>query len=312
MEAEAVVDPEARLTEIFERGNPDVPEREEVEEAEAEEVEASDDEPEAEEADADKAQPEESDAEEVEYEGKAYKLPKELKDALLRQQDYTRKTQEVANTRKAVEQQAEEVRIQAEFQREHLPKMVEIQALDTQLQQYSQLDWKAIIESDPGQAMLLQVQQRDLQDKANRLRGELQGLAQEHGAKAAQMRQQAQARCIEEVRKDIKGFDADMLKGIDETARAFGFSGEELAQVTDPRVVKVLHAAMQYQRLQGSKAIADKKVQEVKPVRVKTASSAQTSQQGAAITAVRARLKSTGRPADAEALLTARFAKSMR
>ena len=33
---------------------------------------------------------------EAEYEGKTYKVPKELKDALLRHQDYTQKTQEVA------------------------------------------------------------------------------------------------------------------------------------------------------------------------------------------------------------------------
>jgi hypothetical protein len=40
---------------------------------------------------------------EVEYEGKTYCLPPELRDALLRQADYTRKTQEVAQARKALE-----------------------------------------------------------------------------------------------------------------------------------------------------------------------------------------------------------------
>src|SRR5947199_238059 len=40
---------------------------------------------------------------EVEYGGKTYTLPAELKDALLRQADYTRKTQEVAQGRKALD-----------------------------------------------------------------------------------------------------------------------------------------------------------------------------------------------------------------
>ena len=45
----------------------------------------------------------EEEAEEVDFEGKKYLVAKELKDALLRQSDYTRKTQEVAETRKQIE-----------------------------------------------------------------------------------------------------------------------------------------------------------------------------------------------------------------
>jgi hypothetical protein len=49
------------------------------------------------------------DSEEVDYEGEKYKLPKKLKDALLRQQDYTQKTQQVAEQRRAIEAQAQQV-----------------------------------------------------------------------------------------------------------------------------------------------------------------------------------------------------------
>lgn len=252
------------------------------------------------------------DAEEVEYEGKAYRLPKELKEALLRQQDYTRKTQEVASQRKAVEQLAEQVRMQTEFQQAHLPKLVEIQSIDAQLKQYAQVNWAELAAENPAQCMTLQMQRNALKEQADGLRGELGRLAHEHGEKATQMRQQAQARCIEEVRKDIKGFDADMLRSIDDTARTFGFSGDELAQVTDPRVVKVLHAAMQYQKLQGSKSIADKKVQEARPVQVRSARSAQPNLQTKQLGDARARLKATGKVDDAVNYLTAKFARQMR
>ena len=40
---------------------------------------------------------------EVEFEGKTYKVSPEIKDALLRQADYTKKTMEVAEQRKAYE-----------------------------------------------------------------------------------------------------------------------------------------------------------------------------------------------------------------
>jgi hypothetical protein len=53
--------------------------------------------------DADQADDEDDDGEEVEWEGNQYRLPKGIKDALLRQADYTRKTQEVAETRREAE-----------------------------------------------------------------------------------------------------------------------------------------------------------------------------------------------------------------
>jgi len=307
------VSTEDRLEAIFSKGE-NAADTAQVEddqpEAEEEEQKASEDEDESE-----TDEPEEStdeQVEEVEYEGKAYKLPKELKEALLRQKDYTQKTQEVAERRRAADQLAEQVRFQAEFQQAHFAKVVEVQGIDAQLQQYAQIDWAALAKEDPAQYLMLDRQQRTLQEQANRGKAEIQALAHEHAGKAQELRRQAQARCIEEVRKDIKDFSPEVLRSIDETGRNFGFSGEELAQVTDPRVVRVLHAAMQYQKLQGSKSIAEKRVQSVQPVKVKTAGSATVNQHSAKLNDIRARLKSTGRPADAEALLAARFAKSMR
>ena len=50
----------------------------------------------------DDAETQPEDDEEVEYEGKTYKVPKELKGALMKNADYTQKTQEVAEQRKSV------------------------------------------------------------------------------------------------------------------------------------------------------------------------------------------------------------------
>src|SRR5437868_9942337 len=53
------------------------------------------------ESDAAGEEPEESD--EIEHEGRKYQVPKALKPLLLMQADYTRKTQEVAEQRRAVQ-----------------------------------------------------------------------------------------------------------------------------------------------------------------------------------------------------------------
>lgn len=316
------VSPEDQLTAVFEKaGYRDDPEPDEgednVAEPETEEPAASTDEEseapeETEESDAD-AQPETTDSEEVEYDGEVYKLPAKLKDALLRHQDYTRKTQEVAIQKRTVDEQAKSLQLHAQFQKEHFAKAVEAQSLQARLQQFGQVNWAELAESNPAQYLQLDRQHRELQEAAHRVTSEMRQLQGEFQGKTVEARQKAQALCIEEVRKEFgKSFGPEFLRELDDTAKGFGFTGEELAEVTDPRMIRVLHAATQYKRLQASKSLVAKKVQEAKPVQLKAARSAQTSHQTVQLNAARDRVKSTGKASDAVSFLAARFAKSMR
>src|SRR5216683_4865345 len=56
------------------------------------------------EASADAIQTTESDLAELEWDGAKYQVPMKLKDAFMRNEDYTRKTQELAEQRKSVDQ----------------------------------------------------------------------------------------------------------------------------------------------------------------------------------------------------------------
>ncbi len=310
--------PEDKLAAAFEKagiGGPEKDTRAEQEELEEVTEQSADAEETEEESGAEEAEPEESadsEAVEVEYEGKAYKLPKELKDALLRQSDYTRKTQETAAQRRAVEERAQTLELQSKFQAEHFQKAVEAQALQSQLQQFSQVNWAELAESNPSQYLQLDRQHRQLQEAASRVNGEIQHLGQQFAQKAQQEKQKAQARCIEELRKEYPDFGTELLKSLDETGRSFGFSGEELAGIVDPRVIRVLHAAMQFKKLQGAKTIVAKKVQTAKPVQAAAARSASTSQANAQLKDARDRMRKSGKASDAEGFLAARFARAMR
>jgi len=251
-------------------------------------------------------------AEEVEYEGKAYKLPKELKDALLRQQDYTRKTQEVAEKRRSIEEQAASVEFRQKFQEAHFAKAVEAQSLQSQLQQYSQVNWAELAESNPSQYLQLDRQHRQLQDAYGRINADIQQLGQQFAQKTQQDKNRLRAKCIEELRKDFKDFGPELLKSLDETGKSFGFSGEELSEIADPRMIRVLHAAWQFNKLRAGKSIVEKKVSEARPVQAKGARSANTVHVNAQVKDARDRLKKTGKASDAESYLAARFAKSMR
>lgn len=309
--SEVSTSPEDRLAAAFEKAGYDgPPEKEEPDEPDdSQEVEASEEESSESSEVTDEVT---DDAEEVEYEGKAYKLPKELKDALLRQQDYTRKTQEVAEKRRAIEEQSASVEFREKFQQAHFAKAVEAQSLQSQLQQYSQVNWAELAESNPSQYLQLDRQHRQLQEAYGRINADIQQLGNQFVQKIQQDKQKAQARCIEELRRDFKDFGPELLKNLDETGKSFGFSGEELSEIADPRMIRVLHAAWQFNRLQSGKSLVDKKVSEARPVQAKGARSANTSHVNAQLKDARDRLKKTGKASDAESFLAARFAKAMR
>src|SRR3954462_9621136 len=90
--------------------------------------------------------PAEEGSEEIEHEGRKYLVPKSLKPLLLMQADYTRKTQEVAEQRRAV---------QAERQALHQTSQAELDAyaraatLGQHPPQHQQADWVAWHDSDP-------------------------------------------------------------------------------------------------------------------------------------------------------------------
>ena len=82
-----------------------------------------------------------SDVFEVELDGEVHSLPAALKGAFLRQADYTRKTQELAEHRRALEAErralGDHARAQAGVSRERL----QLASLDDQIEEFQGVDW---------------------------------------------------------------------------------------------------------------------------------------------------------------------------
>lgn len=276
---------------------------------EPEAAESDDDEPEAEKPE---AEAEDDSLEEIEFEGKQYKLPKELKDAFLRQADYTRKTQDVASKRRELEEREQFIQVQEQIRGVALDKIAEVRALQQQYAQYEQLDWAKLAEENPTQYLQLDRQQRALQSKMAALQSEVQQLSQAELAKVQEYRAQILAKGMEELKKDLPGFGPELVQELRKTGERFGFSEQELASVVDPRMVKILHAAHQWQKLQASKPGTTKRVQDAKPMKAPAARNAQTNQQAAQLGDLKSRMKKSGNRRDVESFLEARFAKAMR
>ena len=198
--------------------------------------------------------PEVDDSEEIDHEGEKYKLPKKLadewKNGRLRQQDYTVKTQDLAKQRTEFEAAQQEFVARQQFQQQHIQAVAKVMAIDERLEQFSKLDWNALTDADPVQALKLDRQMRELQQQRAQ---QVDGLQQSQ-AKLTFEQQQATARrqqeAREELSKDIPGFGtAEVQKQLLEVGKAAGYKQEELASVQDPRAVKLLHKAYLYDQL---------------------------------------------------------------
>lgn len=234
------------------------PDDENIIEEQPEAVEAEDSEEEFDEEGnpVEKAEPEpDDDDEEVEIDGKRYKVPK---DAALRQADYTRKTQEIAEQRKEYEAAIARVSQVSEAETQALYRVAQI---DAQLSQFENIDWQAWDEADPVGAVRARQQFSELQ----RYR---EGAVNEHQmarAAAAELAQQETAKRLQEgykvLEQQIPGWGAEKATAIRTFAKeTYKLSDEQIASISDPLEVLVLHDAMLWRQSQ-KKAATTKKVE---------------------------------------------------
>ena len=185
---------------------------------------------------------------EVERDGRIARIPAWLKPELLMQADYTRKTQELAEARRAIKveriesQQASEAEVAA---------TANLSLIDRQIGQYMKVDWNAWHDSDPFEAQKAFAQFQLLKDARAQTQEYLGSAREERTFRE----QQDTARRLEEgaaeLARDIKDWSPETAaKLLDFGQRHYGFSREDLDGIDDPRVVKVLHAAFHWEEHQ--------------------------------------------------------------
>lgn len=209
------------------------------------------------------AQPE---FQEIEYEGKTYQVPAELKDALLRQSDYTKKTTEVSQRQQALEQkelQIKAVENERKFHEVVKQDISQIQEIDFQIKQ-----WKSVDVTGMPSEQLWQLKSRidDLKEQRAQLTNGINGKWQQFQSEQMQLANEAFAKANEAVTKLIKGWGPESQKAIREYALTEGYTAPELDSLSDPRLVKTLWKAQQFDKLQAQQVQGRvKSVPTVKP-----------------------------------------------
>jgi hypothetical protein len=204
---------------------------------------------------------------EIEYEGKTYQVPPELKDALLRQSDYTKKTTEVSERQRAIEQKELQIRaVEAErkFHESVKDDVGAIQEIEFQIKQ-----WKSVDVTGFTSEQMWQLSRTidGLKEKRAELSNGLNGKWQSFQQQQAQLAQEARAKAEELVSKSVKGWGPEVQKALTDYGIQEGYTNAELAQLSsDARIVKTLWKAHQFDKLQTQKIEGKvKSVPTVKP-----------------------------------------------
>lgn len=261
VEEEEVVEDEVEATEE--------PTEEEVEDSEEEEPETED---EVEEEDSDEEQP----AEPIKLKVNGEEIEKPLDEVVaLAQQglDYTKKTQEVAEQRKQLETLEQQLKAQeqqfaeqAQLNNLLIEDVAKITALDQQLNQYANVDWQKLTDSDFVEAQKQYMAYNQLQQQRNDAVSQFEAKRQEALTKHQQSMAERIKKGKEVLAKEIPNWSPETTQAVISTGKEYGFSDDELGAIVDPRHVKVLYDAMQWRKSQNKKPLVKKKVASAKPV----------------------------------------------
>jgi len=214
--------------------------------------------------------------------------------------DYTKKSQAVAEERKAVEAERQRIEEARYLRDQYAERLQVIEQMLNQQPETENLDY--LKETDPiGYAVkVAELSQREKQlaqvrAEQARIADQQQREQQEQLGQVVQAESRKLAEVIPEYADPQKG--ETLRRELREFGLKAGFSDQELANVYDSRAVLTLYKAMQYDKLQSAKPGITKKVNEAPKV-IKSGVS-QPRDSSDEMKKLKARAKQTGRVADA-------------
>ena len=217
--------------------------------------------------------------------------------------DYTKKTQEVAELRKANEAERQAIEESKRVRDTYAQRLQAIEQFLTQGD--SQEDLAVMKENDPIGYAVKVAEMTEKKEQLNAVRAEQQRLDQQQQAEQSLAMQNFVAQEAQKLAQVLPEF-SDKTKGeqvrneIRNYGKSVGYTDNELAQVYDSRHVITLHKAMLYDKLQKSKPSVKKKVAEA-PKMVKSGTKVKQSVSDAQKKQM-TRLRQTGKKEDAAAL----------
>jgi hypothetical protein len=182
----------------------------------------------------------------------------------LRNADYTQKTMALAEQRKAAEAETRKAQEERQTYAQNLSKMAA--QLEGAIQQQEQIDWNALLESDPVEFL----KQKHLYDQR-------QAALQKNQQEQAQVQEQTRAEQAKQLQSHIQAQQQELLaklpewkdekkaKSEREAIKSYlleqGYDSDAVANISDHKAVILSRKAMLYDQMIAKAQVAAKKVQ---------------------------------------------------
>ncbi len=284
---------------------------EEQSESESEEMESAEPQDEAEET-SEEVESEEEEVEEeapkdekfvVKVDGKEIEVPKdELIRGYQREADYTRKTQKLAEERKLVESEFQQVRGEREQYAQILGQ------LQQKLQEFEppEPDWNRLEVEDPTEYARQWTSHQRRQQQKYAVQAEQERLNQMRQAELQKQMQQTMAQEVASLKEKIPEWSSpekakEEGKALLEYGQKLGFSEQELSTITDSRALLALHKAWKYDQMMSKRPEFQAKIKKA-PKMVTPGSAGSVGSKSGELNNAKKRLAQTGSVRDAASL----------
>lgn len=180
--------------------------------------------------------------------------------------DYTQKTMALAKERdewRAKSKQEHEAKL-----KEYDDKLALTERAITEitLPELKNVDWNKLASENPQEWALKLQHAHQVTAKLAEIQAERQKIGQQRQVEVQEQLQKQVKEAQDILQKDIPGWNNDLYGKILKTGVEAGFKEDEVNAITDPRAIKVLWKAMQFDALQKAKPLVDKKVEKAPKV----------------------------------------------
>jgi hypothetical protein len=181
--------------------------------------------------------------------------------------DYYKKTTELAEQRKTFETQAQQEKQEIQLRSDLINEISELKSIDSQLLQYSQVNWDAYQDQDPIEAIKAYRRYQELQNSRQQKVTEISNKQQHVNQQREAARLEASERGAAQVKEAIRSWTPERAQELIKTGvESYGFTSDEMVNlmryVEDPRMVVVLNDAAKWRELQSKKPNIAKKAAE--------------------------------------------------
>ena len=189
----------------------------------------------------------------LELDGTLYQVPPKLKDAFMKNADYTQKTQELAQQRATLDQVrtlAEQRQIEAAFGNSIQAEQQELHVIDAYLAQAGKVDWASMT---TDQILRQKIELDQIKERRSGLQQAIAEKREKFKAEVDAKISELRGKSREIAAKSIKDFSEETEKAVRAFAGKSGLAEAEINNVLlDPRSYQIIWKAMQFDVISAS------------------------------------------------------------